>query len=743
MALEPEALLNNRYRIVEILGQGGMGSVYRAVDENLGVDVAVKDNFFTTEDYARQFRREATILAGLRHPNLPRVTDHFVIEGQGQYLVMDYIAGEDLRQRMDRLGMLSVEEVVKIGAAICDALDYLAACSPPIVHRDIKPGNVKIDPDGQIFLVDFGLAKILFGSQLTTTGARAMTPGYSPPEQYGSARTDARSDLYSLGATLYAALTGYVPEDALNRAIDQVHLTSIRKLNPLVPRRLAQVIEKSMAIKPDQRYQNPLEFKEALLNSLSSTRRNAENLELLVAPPPEPSSVAAQNGLADGTDLAAYPGDVRSGPPLLPPIENGSVRRPGGRPSSPRSKAFTPLRGVLYFLGIVLIVETLLVINPFIQDLLEGWGLPGQAAEFIGIDATATPSPTLATTIADDMLSLNSTMTAFASEVVANQTPAPPQSATSTLQPSSTPTSTTTPTPTNSPTPKPTQLGGSDGRVAFASLRDKVPQIWVADFPSLQQRQVTNLPEGACQPDWSPDGSWLVFTSPCFRNQEAYPGAGLFLINVDDPEAQPVPLSTVPGGDYDPRWSPDGTMILFTSQRYTGRPRLFTISLPDQTVTLVVETFERDYQPAWSSDGSKIVFVATNKGVNEIWTMNADGTNRQPVTRSNNAVDSSPDWSTDGTTILFTQNEVGFFIPKLMAVIYGAERPDEFQISPVNVPMREARYSPDGLWLIFESWPEGGNHDIYIMTANGSNRQRISDNPLNDFDGAWGILPQP
>ncbi len=78
-----------------------------------------------------------------------------------------------------------------------------------------------------------------------------------------------------------------------------------------------------------------------------------------------------------------------------------------------------------------------------------------------------------------------------------------------------------------------------------------------------------------------------------------------------------------------------------------------------------------------------------------------------------------------------------------MAVIFGAERPDEFQISPVNVPMREARYSPDGLWLIFESWPEGGNHDIYIMTANGSNRQRISENPLNDFDGAWGILPQP
>ncbi len=232
MILERGTLLNNRYRIVEILGQGGMGSVYRAVDENLGVEVAVKDNLFTTEDYARQFRREATLLASLRHPNLPRVTDHFIIEGQGQYLVMDYIEGEDLRQRMERVGVLPEEEVVVIGAAVCDALSYLGTRKPPIIHRDIKPGNVKITPQGQIFLVDFGLAKTLLGSQATTTGARAMTPGYSPPEQYGTARTDQRSDIFSLGATLYAALTGATPEDALARAMDQAELTPLRKIQP-------------------------------------------------------------------------------------------------------------------------------------------------------------------------------------------------------------------------------------------------------------------------------------------------------------------------------------------------------------------------------------------------------------------------------------------------------------------------------------------------------------------------------
>src|SRR5512138_3546593 len=125
MTLERGALLHKRYRIVEILGQGGMGSVYRAVDENLGVDVAVKENLVTTDEYARQFRLEAVILANLRHPNLPRVTDHFVIGDRQQYFVMDYIEGENLHQRMKRTGKMTEDEAISIGAAVCDALTYL------------------------------------------------------------------------------------------------------------------------------------------------------------------------------------------------------------------------------------------------------------------------------------------------------------------------------------------------------------------------------------------------------------------------------------------------------------------------------------------------------------------------------------------------------------------------------------------------------------------------------------------
>ena len=285
MTLESGSLLNNRYRIAEVLGQGGMAAVYKAIDENLGVEVAVKENLFTTEEYARQFRLEATILASLRQPNLPRVSDHFVIEPLGQYLVMDFIEGEDLRQRLDRLGPLPEQEVIIIGVAICDAISYMHTRQPMILHRDIKPGNVRITPNGHIYLVDFGLAKVVEGREATHTGARAMTPGYSPPEQYGSARTDPRSDIYSLGATLYCALTNALPEDGLDRAMNRVSLTPIQKLNPRVSDHVANIVEKCLEIHPKDRYQTADELRYDLMEARSISRRKLP-LELVLSPPP-------------------------------------------------------------------------------------------------------------------------------------------------------------------------------------------------------------------------------------------------------------------------------------------------------------------------------------------------------------------------------------------------------------------------------------------------------------------------
>ncbi|MGH2626256.1 MAG: serine/threonine-protein kinase, partial [Anaerolineales bacterium] len=264
MPLKIGSVLRSRYHIQNVLGRGGMGAVYRAIDSNLGVAVAVKENLFTSDEYARQFRREANILASLRHPNLPRVTDHFVIEGQGQYLVMDFIEGEDLRQRLERDGAADESVVLEWFLEVADALAYLHSRNPPILHRDVKPGNIKLTPDGRAILVDFGLAKVWGEVGSTTTGAKAMTPGFSPPEQYGTGRTDPRTDVYSMGATMYAALTAAIPEDSLERAMGRAELTPIRKRNPAVSALVAQVVERSLGVRPEERYQNTREFAAAL-----------------------------------------------------------------------------------------------------------------------------------------------------------------------------------------------------------------------------------------------------------------------------------------------------------------------------------------------------------------------------------------------------------------------------------------------------------------------------------------------
>ena len=351
MTLERGALLHKRYRIVEILGQGGMGSVYRAVDENLGVDVAVKENLFTTDEYARQFRLEAVILANLRHPNLPRVTDHFVIGDQGQYLVMDYIEGEDLRQRMERAGNITEDEAILMGAAMCDALTYLHTRKPPILHRDIKPGNVKITPDGHIFLVDFGLAKVLHGSQATTTGARAMTPGYSPPEQYGTARTDPRTDIYSLGATIYAALTGIIPEDGLARAMDNTQLTPLRKRNNKVSKRLAAAVEKAMGIDPADRFQNAEDFKRALLGSKSKTQRLPG--EYVIPPPPPEPLEEMKPALIEGESqpvALSQPGLKKNQVPVNePPVFKPKRKRRSGR------RVFSSILVILFLMAFTVV----------------------------------------------------------------------------------------------------------------------------------------------------------------------------------------------------------------------------------------------------------------------------------------------------------------------------------------------------------------------------------------------------
>jgi serine/threonine protein kinase len=738
MTIERGSLLINRYRIKDILGQGGMGSVYRAVDENIGAEIAVKENLFTSEEYARQFRREAVILANLRHPNLPRVTDHFVIDGQGQYLVMDFIEGEDLRERIDRQGLLSDADSVILGTAICEALTYLHSRQPQIVHRDIKPGNVKITPGGNIILVDFGLAKITQGSQVTTTGARAMTPGYSPPEQYGTARTDHRTDIYSLGATLYMSLTGALPEDALARAMGQTELTQVRKHNPRVSRRLAAVIEKAMELRPEQRYQSAEEFKKALSNTRVITDRKIPK-EATLIPALEGIGNAAEDvkvdrhtgSLFSGNNEANY-NSAQPGSSLL----TGSSRSPGSQ-DVPLSRWGQKrsigcwLIGAFFIVILTVVIGGAYLFQPELIYQAAGW-LPDNLV-FIPLPGE-TNTPT--------MESAPITATQHPSMVVAvDRTETPPKPSPTPSPAASTSTSTPTegptqvPQPTASIAPSPTPLGGGASQIAYASDLTGLPQIWLMNADGTGPRQITDMPEGACQPAWSPDGDRLAFISPCAGNQEIYPGAGIFIMNLDDTPL--ISLSSLPGGDFDPDWSPDGMKIAFTSLRDYNRAQIYEFNLEDNSIRSLSANTVRDSQPAWSPDGGEMAFVTTRRGPYQIWITGGDEQEAVLLSRSGSLKDTHPAWSPDGQVIMFTQNELLGGVPRLVAMRVEEGNLIENRVVRDVIPMQESSYSPDGAWIVFESWPEGSNHDIFIMTPNGAGRQRLTSDEAFDFDPAW------
>jgi serine/threonine protein kinase len=278
-SLKKGEVLRSRYKIREQIGQGGTGSIYLADDTRLeGRLCALKEVEHNRalptqliEQAREQFFREASVLARLDHPNLPKVSDFFS-EGPRDYLVMDYVPGKDLRERMLEARrsktFLSENEVLRWAVQLADALNYLHQQDPPIIHRDIKPSNLKITPSGVIKLVDFGLVKILAPNEVTITIIQGQgTALYTPLEQYGGddAHTDIRADIFSFAATLYHLLTNEPPAEARKRFLDTRSLTLPRDINPHVSSRVEKAILWAMSLHPDDRPKNVVEFREALI----------------------------------------------------------------------------------------------------------------------------------------------------------------------------------------------------------------------------------------------------------------------------------------------------------------------------------------------------------------------------------------------------------------------------------------------------------------------------------------------
>ncbi|MCB0167810.1 MAG: serine/threonine-protein kinase [Anaerolineae bacterium] len=701
MPLPDGIVLEDRYRIDKLMAEGGMGAIYQGFDSKLVIPVAIKENFFQTPQAVRQFEQEALILARLQHPNLPRVTDHFSFEGK-QYLVMDFIEGQDLWEMFEGQGLpLEERQALAYIIQVCDAVSYLHRQKPPIIHRDIKPQNIKVTPDGRAVLVDFGIAKVVETDSRTRTGAQAITPGFSPPEQYSGMGTTPRSDIYSLGATLYAVITGKQPPDSISLMAGGAKFEPPNVLNTQVSRQVSELIEYAMQVKPEHRppsvdaWQKDLQ---AVLAGQPTSLEREEDQTILIGSTTQPHQASA----------------TTSPPPT---------------PTTKVEKSSVPV----LWIGVGVVILLALVGAAF-------WlGRSGSSNEIdtqsILIALAATATAQAETGAEEPGIDLEATLVALAATATAQQsqaqsqnlitptnTPAPTSTATatSTLEPTltpspapsltNTPPPTTTPLPLSTPTPSLTQIAFASDRAGSFDIYvmnedgsqpiqltdtsnedDQYPAwsptgdqlafarrgifesallqnmtIWVIAADGSNLRQLTTQ---SSQPAWSPDGSQLAIAAS---------GDNLAVVNVETGQGRQL----TPNEGYHPDWSPDGSQLAFDDQT-----DLYLINSDGNGLFQVTSSVGDEIQPVWSPDGAKLAFVANGDRNNEIYVI--DLNTRQATRLTNNgADDTEPAWSPDGSQIAFASNR-------------------------------------------------SGNWEIYVMNADGSDVANISNHPANDRMPAW------
>lgn len=310
-------IVQGRYQVEQVLGEGGMGSVYLTRDTRLPRRWALKemaDSFDSAEDRAlaeESFVAEAQILAGLNHPNLPRVVDFFQENGR-HFLVMDFIDGTTLEKRLQN-GTLPIADSIKLGADIAQVLEYLHSQPQPVIFRDLKPANIILTEQGRPVLVDFGIARVF--RQGSHKDTRALgTPGYAAPEQYGRGQSDHRTDLYALGATLHHCLSGVDPGE---KPFQFAPLSSLRAD---VPPALERIVARAVSLKPEDRFQSAHDLRQALegverelsrSGALPRSPKTSELEQLAVQPPTltAPPASAPPAGVAAGF----RPGSVHLG----------------------------------------------------------------------------------------------------------------------------------------------------------------------------------------------------------------------------------------------------------------------------------------------------------------------------------------------------------------------------------------------------------------------------------------------
>lgn len=330
--LEPGTLLLDRYLIVNRVGGGGMGSVYQARDKRLADRLcAVKEMIEMFADQSQRakavedFKREAEVLAQLDHPSIPTVFDYF-IEGGRYYLVMRWIGGGDLAEQMRLRGGIVDEVVVtKWATQICDVLHYIHSQKPPIIYRDLKPANLMLDDkNGRVMLVDFGIARIVRPTEKGVTAIGTM--GYAPPELFAG-KVEPRSDVYSLGATVFHMLTGSDPQDNPLLIFDFSKNPRPSQINPSITPDMEEILMRTVAHKPEDRYKSALELMRVLEEHSARLEKRASG------DPMRPPATSPRSSINDAPPDFFARRESRPGSPVPPSVIAGSPSASASEPA--------------------------------------------------------------------------------------------------------------------------------------------------------------------------------------------------------------------------------------------------------------------------------------------------------------------------------------------------------------------------------------------------------------------------
>jgi serine/threonine-protein kinase len=616
--LQAGYLLHGRYRINRVLGKGGMGMVYQADDLTLNKQAAVKVNFATGEECAGQFLQEAHLLAALHHPNLPRVTDYF-IEDPCQYLVMDFLSGLDLQTWLEREGRQPWSVMRPLIGQLCDALNYMHSQNPPVTHRDIKPGNIKLRADGSAVLVDFGIAKAAEASQKTSVGARGYTPGFAPPEQAGGSRTGPYSDQYALAATLYNLLTGVKPVDSIKRVLDNEIVPDACALNPEIPKNVSDALTRAMSIQPEDRFGSVRNFLSAL---------------------DDPRFTFVQHST---------------------PVKKKTISR--------RLTAvllvvslIAVLGGVALFLMARINTSKPQESTPVPTSLAEGV-TPTAGTQMAGLPASATMTPTTTPTKEARSLLAGGKWLAYTSNQEDGKTNQLWLMQAG-LNKDGKPESVSTRQLTKGAGDKTQPAWSPDGKFLLytapavnSSLANGL-DIWRISESGSDPVDLTNFEGDETFASWSPDGSVICFTGTGGKTG----GSQLYLMDPDGRNIRQVKSGYMESQGV---WSPDGKVLLYVIT--AGNTSYFARRSPENTFTMTTP-FDPNQStgrlgqvsaPSFSSDGSRVAYTRTKNHDQWIGVVDfaSKGANFTLITKTGKDYD--PTWSPDGRWIAFTSERDG------------------------------------------------------------------------------------